>query len=115
MHKMLEGLELQHIAELDALREDFAARSRGTQSIPPSNRGTPPRRTSRPTSVPGSPERLPASGPIDAWAAAGDGPPPTPMGAAADVTATGRDGEQVPDWWLEDPLRSSEGSLAPPP
>ena len=26
MHKMLEGLELQHIAELDALREDYAAR-----------------------------------------------------------------------------------------
>ena len=26
MHKMMEGLELQHIAELDALRDDFAAR-----------------------------------------------------------------------------------------
>ena len=26
MHRMLEGLELQHIAELDALREDYAAR-----------------------------------------------------------------------------------------
>ena len=48
MHKMMEGLELQHIAELDALREDFAARD-------PSAPSTQPRGKSRPASAPGTP------------------------------------------------------------
>ena len=55
LHKMMEGLELQHIAELDALREDFAARD---PSAPP----TQPRgKHSRPASAPGTPGGPPGS------------------------------------------------------
>ena len=58
MHKMMEGLELQHIAELDALREDFAARDPSAPPTQPRHgggaHGGRRSRHSRPTSAPGT-------------------------------------------------------------
>lgn len=83
MHKMLEGLELQHIAELDALREEFANRD---PSAPPTIDGK---------------RRTPSKG--------GGGGGEAPSGSSAPTTPNARGGDEAPRVAL--PPSAAESSM----